>query len=82
MILFFPLPKPESVLQTDPERVITSLLLMKLGGQVSVSIPDLKTLAQEYAGYFMSFDIDTESLTIKLMTRPEDEPEPKFIPIA
>lgn len=62
----------------DPEMqlLLLNFMLMKLGGQITLSMLDLAQLSQDYAGFRSAFDLHDESLTLTLKTRPEEFPEP------
>lgn len=61
----------------DPEMqlLLLNFMLMKLGGQITLSMLDLAQLSQDYVGFRAAFDLNEQSLTLTLKTRPEEFPE-------
>lgn len=58
--------------------LITSSLLMKLGGQVSFPVATLSQISQEYAGYRVTYDKETDAVCFTLKTRTEDSDLPYY----
>ena len=77
MDLFVVLPKSEHVMTAELQLILSNFLLMKLAGQVSVTMADLKALARDYAGYAIHYAPDSESFTLTLKTRPDESPAPE-----
>lgn len=78
MSMFIPLPKPDGVELTSLNLMLSAFLLMKVAGQESASMADLKMLAHDYAGYKIVYDENTESWTFTLVTRTDEYPRPEL----
>ncbi len=74
-MLFVALPYPENIPAESVLVMMSNLMLMKLGGQQSVSRADLHAMARDYAGFLVVYDPATESFTATMRTRPEEFPD-------
>lgn len=76
--IFFPMPRPSEIPTSPIHVVFCNYLLMKLGGQMSLSKADLDYVGHDYAGFRLEYDATRESWTLKLETRPDENPRPEF----
>lgn len=76
--IFFPMPRPAEVPNTPIHVVFANYMLMKLAGQVTLSKADIDYLAHDYAGFRLDYDASRESYTLKLETRPDENPRPEL----
>ena len=58
--------------------LITSSLLMKLGGQVSFPLATLAQITEEYSGYRVTYDKETDALCFTLKTRTDESELPYY----
>ena len=56
-----------------------NLFLMKLGGQVKFSLKDLEDISKTYERSRFVYEPAEESLTVTLMTRPDEFPPPELL---
>lgn len=77
MDMFVLLPKPEHIEHADLQLLLSAFLLMKVGGQESASMSDIKMLATDYSGFTVHYDQQTDAFTFKLRVRPEEHPIPE-----
>jgi hypothetical protein len=75
--MFVVMPQAKDVDHADLSLVLSQFLLMKLAGQVTVSMQELRDVGRDYAGYTLLYRADTESFTLTLKTRPEEFPRPE-----
>ena len=63
----------------DMQLLLLNFMLMKLGGQITLSIVDLAQLSKDYAGFRAAYDLAEQVLTLTLKTRSEEFPEPPLL---
>lgn len=62
-------------LDNEMRLLLVNFLLMKLGGQITFNMLDLAQLSKDYLGFRAIFDVEKETLTLTMKTRPEEYPE-------
>lgn len=73
-VLVFPLPDAKDVMQCETTTLLCAYALMKLAGQITMSVDDLNDLAHHYAGFTVGYDPKEKTFVSTLRTRPSEYP--------
>lgn len=66
------------ILTEDIRLLLLNYMLMKLGGQVSVSMTELAQLSKDYLGFRAAFHLPTKRLVLTMKVNTQEYPEPEI----